>query len=47
MIGSGAFIENNDNYKKIRKVQSWTSNFAAGDIPHRHGIFMGAVNRNN
>lgn len=40
MIGSGAFCENDDERYKVKKVQSWTSNFSEGDYPHRHGIFL-------
>lgn len=39
-IGSGAFIENDNKRNEVRKVQSWTSNFSEGDIPHRHGVFL-------
>lgn len=40
MIGSGAFSENDENRKKVKKVQSWSSNFSEGDNPHRHGVFL-------
>lgn len=39
-IGSGAYAENDAKRHEIRKVQSWTSNFSEGDIPHRHGVFL-------
>lgn len=42
-IGSGAYGESDDNYYKVKTVNSWSSSLTAGDIPHRHGIFKGAA----
>lgn len=46
-IGSGAFADSQDNFKKIRKAQSWSVNFTRGDIPHRHAIFHSYVDESN
>jgi hypothetical protein len=47
MIGSGAFSENDENRKKVKKVQSWSFNFSEGDNPHRHGVFLWTAKGNN
>ena len=38
-IGSGAYVETDANRNKLRKTESWTSNFTLEDVPHRHAIF--------
>lgn len=46
-IGSGAYGDSQENYKKIKTPQSWSSNLSRGQIPHRHGIFHSFIDESN